>query len=373
MNINLRNLTEYLKKGGGIHIKEKNKGSFTKYCNGKVTQACIDKAKKSGNKKLIKKAVFAENARKWSTKRQTGGELSKLDQYQQILTNQDSQLRKYQQLEELKQKRREQLHNQKIQKAQQLGSQIGNIVGQIGGGVANKLLEDTKFGNWVDKVNTKFNNQLTGDEGGDEGDSEVDDEVLDSEVEQNINDSVKQTNADILEQSREQLESWKVDEAKLMENLKLPPLPTLSIIPQNVNTSTTPTVDPKTVTSSIQPVETKAVTTPTNQNTSQTQTGSVKSGQVTVVGGQQDALLQSELKSLERHKQAKAQINQQTEQTMGFEDEYEDDSQEISPDNPIIMTDPTNLAIIQNADKEFGRGKYKVIYTPGYDLQIKPL
>jgi hypothetical protein len=76
---------------------------------------------------------------------------------------------------------------------------------------------------------------------------------------------------------------------------------------------------------------------------------------------------------LERHKQAKAQINQQTEQTMGFEDEYEDDSQEISPDNPIIMTDPTNLAIIQNADKEFGRGKYKVIYTPGYDLQIKPL
>jgi hypothetical protein len=53
-----------------------------------------------------------------------------------------------------------------------------------------------------------------------------------------------------------------------MENLKLPPLPTLSIIPQNVNTSTTPTVDPKTVTSSTQPVETKAVTTPTNQNTS---------------------------------------------------------------------------------------------------------
>lgn len=61
MNINLHNLTEYLEKGGGIHIKEKNKGSFTKYCKGKVTQACIDKAKKSGNKKLIKKAVFAEN------------------------------------------------------------------------------------------------------------------------------------------------------------------------------------------------------------------------------------------------------------------------------------------------------------------------
>jgi hypothetical protein len=68
MNINLHNLTEYLKNGGGIHIKEKNKGSFTRYCKGKVTQECIDKAKKSGNKKLIKKAVFAENARKWSKK-----------------------------------------------------------------------------------------------------------------------------------------------------------------------------------------------------------------------------------------------------------------------------------------------------------------
>jgi hypothetical protein len=75
MNINLKNLTGYLKKGGGIHIKEKNKGSFTKYCKGKVTQACIDKAKKSGNKKLIKKAVFSENARKWSKKHQLGGNL----------------------------------------------------------------------------------------------------------------------------------------------------------------------------------------------------------------------------------------------------------------------------------------------------------
>jgi hypothetical protein len=76
MNINLRNLTEYLKKGGGIHIKEKNKGTFTKYCKGKVTQDCIDKAKKSGNKKLIKKAVFAENARKWSKKHQLGGNVT---------------------------------------------------------------------------------------------------------------------------------------------------------------------------------------------------------------------------------------------------------------------------------------------------------
>ena len=59
----------------GIKIKESNKGKFTEYCDGKVTQECIDKAKKSGNKKLIKRAVFAENARKW--KHQNGGLIQK--------------------------------------------------------------------------------------------------------------------------------------------------------------------------------------------------------------------------------------------------------------------------------------------------------
>lgn len=52
----------------GIHIKKQNRGKFTDYCGGKVTDACIQKAKKSGNKKLIKRAVFAENARKWNKK-----------------------------------------------------------------------------------------------------------------------------------------------------------------------------------------------------------------------------------------------------------------------------------------------------------------
>ena len=55
----------YLKKGSGIHIKKKNRGKFTKYCNGKVTQKCIDKAKRSGNPTLVKRATFAENSRKW--------------------------------------------------------------------------------------------------------------------------------------------------------------------------------------------------------------------------------------------------------------------------------------------------------------------
>lgn len=56
------------KNGSGIHIKKKNKGKFTDYCGGKVTQACIDKAKHSGNSKLVKRAVFAENARKYFNK-----------------------------------------------------------------------------------------------------------------------------------------------------------------------------------------------------------------------------------------------------------------------------------------------------------------
>lgn len=63
----------YLKKGKGIHIKKENKGKFTKYCKGKVTQKCIDKAKRSGNSKLVKRAVFAENARSWSKKHFQGG------------------------------------------------------------------------------------------------------------------------------------------------------------------------------------------------------------------------------------------------------------------------------------------------------------
>ena len=66
----------YFKKGSGIHIKKKNRGKFTEYCDGKVTPECIDKAKKSGNKKLVKRAVFAENARKW--KHQYGGSIEEI-------------------------------------------------------------------------------------------------------------------------------------------------------------------------------------------------------------------------------------------------------------------------------------------------------
>ncbi len=62
---------QLMKKGSGIHIKKANRGKFTEYCGGKVTDACIRKAKASGNPKLVKRATFAENARKW--KHEDGG------------------------------------------------------------------------------------------------------------------------------------------------------------------------------------------------------------------------------------------------------------------------------------------------------------
>ena len=62
-----------LKKGSGIHIKKKNRGKFTEYCKGKVTQECIDKAKKSKNPTLRKRATFAQNSRSWSKKHFLGG------------------------------------------------------------------------------------------------------------------------------------------------------------------------------------------------------------------------------------------------------------------------------------------------------------
>lgn len=63
------NILEFLKNGSGIHIKEKNKGKFTSYCGGKVTDECIQKGKNSSNPAIRKRATFAANARKWKHKK----------------------------------------------------------------------------------------------------------------------------------------------------------------------------------------------------------------------------------------------------------------------------------------------------------------
>lgn len=69
------NVLEFLKNGSGIHIKEKNKGKFTSYCGGKVTNECIQKGKNSSNPAIRKRATFADNARHFKHKK--GGELIK--------------------------------------------------------------------------------------------------------------------------------------------------------------------------------------------------------------------------------------------------------------------------------------------------------
>ena len=56
-----------------IKIKKSKIGSFTEYCKRKgyhkVTKKCIEEGKRSKSKAIRKKAVFAENARKWKKKR----------------------------------------------------------------------------------------------------------------------------------------------------------------------------------------------------------------------------------------------------------------------------------------------------------------
>ena len=69
------NILEFLKNGSGIHIKKENRGKFTSYCGGKVTNECIQKGKNSSNPAIRKRATFADNARHF--KHRSGGELIK--------------------------------------------------------------------------------------------------------------------------------------------------------------------------------------------------------------------------------------------------------------------------------------------------------
>lgn len=54
-----------LKKGNKIYIKKKNRGLFTEYCGGNVTNECIQRGKNSSNPAIRKRAIFAQNSRKW--------------------------------------------------------------------------------------------------------------------------------------------------------------------------------------------------------------------------------------------------------------------------------------------------------------------
>nr|DAT90372.1 MAG TPA: hypothetical protein [Caudoviricetes sp.] len=62
---------ELFKKGGKISIKKANRGKFTEYCGGKVTEACIAKGQNSPDPKIRKRATFAKSARKWKKGRKS--------------------------------------------------------------------------------------------------------------------------------------------------------------------------------------------------------------------------------------------------------------------------------------------------------------
>lgn len=59
---------EILKKGNKIHIKPSRRGSFTRWCGGKVTEECIRRGKNSPNPAIRKKSIFAQNSRRWRKK-----------------------------------------------------------------------------------------------------------------------------------------------------------------------------------------------------------------------------------------------------------------------------------------------------------------
>lgn len=67
----MNDVVKNFKKGHKIHIKESQKGTFTKWCGGNVTDECIQRGKNSSNPKIRKKATFAQNARRW--KHKSGG------------------------------------------------------------------------------------------------------------------------------------------------------------------------------------------------------------------------------------------------------------------------------------------------------------
>lgn len=63
-------MIQLMKKGGKtgknqIRIKPENKGKFTDYCGGKVTEECIRRGKSSPNPTIRKRANFAAVARTW--------------------------------------------------------------------------------------------------------------------------------------------------------------------------------------------------------------------------------------------------------------------------------------------------------------------
>lgn len=76
---------ELYKKGHKIRIKKENRGKFTEYCGGNVTDACIQKGKNSPDPKIRKRATFADNARHF--KHRFGGQIVQEVKFRKMLNN----------------------------------------------------------------------------------------------------------------------------------------------------------------------------------------------------------------------------------------------------------------------------------------------
>ena len=136
-NIHLIPKLFFFKNGSKIHIKKQNRGKFTDYCGGKVTEECIQKGLHSPNAAIRKRANFARNARRW--KHQQGGSLKNylnFSGYQNDFIQQNVK-------DSLdKKKRAEEFHNQQVQNTADTVKNIGGMIlgatSAIAGGLGSK-------------------------------------------------------------------------------------------------------------------------------------------------------------------------------------------------------------------------------------------
>lgn len=162
------NVVEKFKKGNKIHIKESQKGSFTKWCGGNVTSECIQRGKNSSNPKIRKKATFAANARKW--KHRFGGIIKAQEgtiiNNSPIVTQHLQWLQSIPEYLDYKKKIEEQKKLQELQEAQQKQDMLGSILGTAGNFLLSQLAsknfknENSSITNNSSSNNSSSNNTI---------------------------------------------------------------------------------------------------------------------------------------------------------------------------------------------------------------------
>ena len=81
----IQDTIDVFKKGNKIKIKKQNRGKFTEYCGGNVTQECIQRGKNSPDPKIRKRATFADNVRHF--KHKFGGQIVQEVKLRKMLNN----------------------------------------------------------------------------------------------------------------------------------------------------------------------------------------------------------------------------------------------------------------------------------------------